>query len=150
MAIVIHMRSSVTRRRPYGASQARALLDEVLPAAPDVPIQIAHLAGAGGYDDPLVDEAVAVFVEAISNRDARMARVYFDVSGVAGLGLWAEKANLIAERIRQLGVDRILYGSDGAGGGNPTPREAWIAFRQLPLTEVEFRTIEKNVAPYMK
>src|SRR5438445_2022934 len=32
MAIVIHMRSSVTRKRPYGAEQARALLNGVLPA----------------------------------------------------------------------------------------------------------------------
>jgi predicted TIM-barrel fold metal-dependent hydrolase len=150
MAIVVHMRPSVTRRRPYGAKQAQDFLNEVLPAAPDVPVQIAHLAGAGGYDDPSVDQALAVFVEAISKRDARMARVYFDVSGVAGLGRWQEKVNLIAMRIRQLGVDRVLYGSDGAGGGNPSPREAWAAFRRLPLTDIEFRTIENNVAPYMK
>jgi predicted TIM-barrel fold metal-dependent hydrolase len=47
MAIVVHMRPSVTRRRPYGAAQAQVFLDKVLPAAPDVPVQIAHLAGAG-------------------------------------------------------------------------------------------------------
>jgi hypothetical protein len=44
MAIVVHMRSSVTRQRPYGAAQARMFLGRVLPAAPDVPVQIAHLA----------------------------------------------------------------------------------------------------------
>jgi predicted TIM-barrel fold metal-dependent hydrolase len=150
MAIVVHMRPSVTRRREYGANQVRAFLNKVLPSAPDVPIQIAHIAGAGGYDDPSVDQALAVFVDAIANRDRRMARVYFDVSGVAGLGQWVEKANLIATRIRQLGVGRILYGSDGARGSNPSPREAWAAFRRLPLSDVEFRTIENNVAPYMK
>ena len=47
MAIVIHMRSSITRNRPYGALEARALIERVLPSAPDVPIQIAHLTGAG-------------------------------------------------------------------------------------------------------
>ena len=52
MAIVVHMRSSVTRQRPYGEEQARVVLNEVLPAAPDVAVQIAHLAGAGGDDDP--------------------------------------------------------------------------------------------------
>jgi predicted TIM-barrel fold metal-dependent hydrolase len=150
MAIVVHMRSSVTRKRPYGATEARIFLNEVIPAAPDVPIQIAHLAGAGGYDDPLVDQALAVFVAAIANDDARMARVYFDVSGVAGLGEWVEKVNLVATRIRELGVARILYGSDGAGGGNLTPREAWAAFRQLPLSEAEFLTIANNIAPYMR
>ena len=79
-----------------------------------------------------------------------MAHVYFDASGVAGLGKWVDKASLIATRIRQLGVGRILYGSDGAGGGNLAPREAWAAFRQLPLSDVEFRTIENNIAPYMR
>ena len=33
-----------------------------------------------------------------------MAHVYFDASGVAGLGEWVIKASLIATRIRQLGV----------------------------------------------
>lgn len=150
MAIIVHMRSSVTRRRPYGADQARIFLNEILPVVPDVPIQIAHLAGAGGYDDPLVDQALAVFADAITKQDRRMAHVYFDASGVAGLGQWVDKASLIAERIQQLGVGRVLYGSDGAGGGNLAPREAWAAFRQLPLSDDEFRAIENNVAPYMR
>jgi len=150
MAIVVHMRSSVTKRRPYGATEARIFLKEVLPAAPDIPVQIAHLTGAGGYDDPTIDQALVVFVDAIANRDSRMTHVYFDVSGVAGLGQWLDKASVLATRIRQLGVDRILYGSDGAGGDNPTPQEAWAAFRRIPLSDDEFRTIETNIAPYMR
>jgi len=109
MAIVVHLRSSVTRRRPYGAAHAQVFLDKVLPAAPDVPVQIAHLAGAGGYDDPTIDQALGVFVEAIARADTHMAHVYFDASGVAGFGQWVDKANLIAARIRQLGVQRVLY-----------------------------------------
>jgi uncharacterized protein len=149
MAIVVHLRSSVSRKRPYGASHARAFLNEVLPAAPEVPVQIAHLAGAGGYDDPLVDEAVGVFVEAVANGDVRLTHVYFDVSGVAGLGEWEQKADLIARRIRQLGVHRILFGSDGAVG-EYTPQRATAAFRQLPLSVSEFETIRNNIAPYMR
>jgi predicted TIM-barrel fold metal-dependent hydrolase len=150
MAILVHMRPSVTMRRPYGAVQAHSFLSNVLPEAPDVAVQIAHLAGAGGYDDPSIDQALEVFVAAIANQDARMARVYFDVSGVVGLGAWVSKMGLVASRIRQLGVERILYGSDGAGGGNLTPREAWRAFRKLPLSDIEFRTIETNLAPYLR
>jgi uncharacterized protein len=149
MALVVHLRSSITRKRPYGANEARIFLDEVLPAAPDVAVQIAHLTGSGGYGDP-IDQAVAVFVEAIAEHGARMAKVYFDVSGVAGLGQWVDKVDLIAKRIRELGVERVLYGSDGAGGGNLTPREAWRVFRQLPLSDAEFRTIESNIAPYLR
>lgn len=150
MAIIVHMRSSVTLRRPYGADQARIFLNELLPLAPDVPVQIAHLAGAGAYDDPLVDQALAVFVDAVAKQDRRMTHVYFDVSGVVGYGNWAEKAGLIATRIRQLGVTRVLYGSDGFGGGNLAPREAWAAFLQLPLSDAEFHTIANNIAPYMQ
>jgi predicted TIM-barrel fold metal-dependent hydrolase len=150
MAIVVHMRPSVTQRRPYGARQARIFLSEALPAAPDVPIQIAHLAGAGGYDDPSVDQALAVFADAIAKQDTRMAHVYFDVSGVAGYGRSADKVSLITARIRHLGIDRILYGSDGAGQGNLAPREAWAAFLQLSLSDDEFRTIANNIAPYMQ
>jgi uncharacterized protein len=150
MALVVHMRSSLTRKRPYGANEARIFVNKVLPCAPDVPVQIAHLAGAGSYDDPTVDEALAVFADACTKRDKRMAHVYFDVSGVVGYGQWQEKVTLLVTRIRQVGVERILYGSDGARGGNLAPREAWIAFRKLTLTYAEFHTIENNLLPFMK
>jgi hypothetical protein len=48
----------------------------------DVPIQIAHLAGAGGYRDPLMDQALSVFVEAIQRGDPRTRNLYFDVTTV--------------------------------------------------------------------
>jgi uncharacterized protein len=150
MAIVAHLRSTISQRRPYGAPQARVLLAEVLPSAPDVPIQIAHLAGGGGYDDPLVDEAMSVWAAAAAAHDARLAHVYFEVSGVAGVGLWAQRKDLIVARIRQIGVDRILYGSDGAAGPGRSPREAWQSFTELPLSDAEIRTVASNVAPYMR
>jgi uncharacterized protein len=149
MAVVVHMRSSVTAKRPYGAPSARAFLNDVLPFAPDVPVQIAHLAGAGGYDDPAIDEALAVFVAAIANHDPRMKNVYFDASGVIGVEKPTEKLELVATRIRQIGVDRVLYGSDGALPPAYTPKKAWEAFRRLPLNDAEFTIIANNRAPYM-
>ena len=50
----------------------------------------------------------------------------------------------------EIGIDRIVYGSDGAAAAILAPREAWATFRQLPLTEAEFRAIADNVAPYMR
>jgi predicted TIM-barrel fold metal-dependent hydrolase len=150
MAITVHMHSSVTRKRSYGAREARIFLNEILPAAPHIPIQIAHLAGSGGYDDAGTDEALSVFIDAIAKHDPRMAHVYFDISGVAGLGHWAEKKDLIAKRIRQVGVKRILWGSDGAFGGGMTPQQAVDAFQELPLSKQEFQTIYGNVTPYMR
>ncbi|MEP6495336.1 MAG: hypothetical protein ABJF01_21800 [bacterium] len=52
-------------------------------------------------------------------------------------------------RIRQLGVERILYGSD-AMSGDVTPKTMAAAFHRLPLSDAEFRVIENNIAPYMK
>lgn len=150
MAIAVHLHPSIDRRRPYGAAEARIFIDEVLPAAPDVPVQIAHLAGAGGYDETSTDEALLVFIRAIERRDPRLKRVYFDVSGVAGYGHWLEKAGLIAGRIRRIGIKRILFGSDGYGYGNLTPRDAWAAFCKLPLSKQELQTIGGNIAPYMR
>jgi predicted TIM-barrel fold metal-dependent hydrolase len=149
MALLLHLHPSVSMRRPYGATEANVFLTEVLPAAPDVPVQIAHLGGSGGYDDA-VDEALAVFVAAIDREDRLTANLYFDVSGVARVGAWTTaKANQVATRIRQLGLRRVLYGSDAAVPGN-SPRDAWENFRSLPLTDVELETIEGNVAPYAR
>jgi hypothetical protein len=49
MPIVVHMHTSIDNQRKYGAEQASVFLNELLAAAPDVPVQIAHLAGSGGY-----------------------------------------------------------------------------------------------------
>ncbi|HTE48092.1 MAG TPA: amidohydrolase family protein, partial [Gemmatimonadaceae bacterium] len=149
MAIAVHMHPSTSMRRPYSAAQATAFLTEVLPAAPNVPVQIAHLTGAGTYDDPATDEALGVFVAAIANHDRRMTNVYFDISGIAGVGKWTERANVIVARIREIGIEHILYGSDAMAGGS-TPKTMSTAFRQLPLTDAEFHTIEGNMTSYMK
>jgi predicted TIM-barrel fold metal-dependent hydrolase len=149
MAIVVHLRSTINRQRPYGAEQVRSFISNVLPSAPDIPVQIAHLAGGGGYDDPLVDQAIGAFVDAVDAHDPRLAHVYFEVSGVAGLGQYAQQAGLVARRIRQLGVERVLYGTDGTSPGRSV-RDAWEVFLKLPLTDAEFRTIAANVAPYMR
>ena len=149
MPIVVHAHANVNNNRPYGREQARIFLDSLLPSAPDVPVQIAHLAGAGRYDDS-TDHALAVYADAIAKHDPRAAHLYFDVSGLDGLAAMPpERTALIVSRLRQIGLDRILYGSDGASPGFG-PREYWASFRTLPLTDEEFHTIAGNVAPYMR
>jgi uncharacterized protein len=56
----------------------------------------------------------------------------------------------IATRIRQLGVSRVLYGSDAAASPLTYPKAGWEAFQRLPLTRAEFGAIAGNIAPYMK
>jgi predicted TIM-barrel fold metal-dependent hydrolase len=149
LPIVVHMHTSISKHRNYGRDEALVFLNELLPAAPDVPVQIAHLAGAGDYDTT-TDAALNVFVEAIARHDPRVKNLWFDVTSVVLAGISPDKAKLVASRIRQIGLRRVLYGSDAHAGGNPAPREGWAAFRELPLTEAEFSTIAQNLAPYMR
>jgi hypothetical protein len=71
-------------------------------------------------------------------------------TSVALPSMTADQAALIAKRIRQLGLQRIVYGSDAASGGNLTPREGWAEFLKVPLSNAEFRKIATNVPPYMR
>ncbi len=149
LAMVIHMRASISRKRPYGARQAEIFLEQLAPLAPDVVVQIAHLAGTGpGYEDPPADSAMAFFADAVERGDPRTKNLWFDVTSVVDRNIAPATAALVARRIRQVGVKRILYGTDAAVGTNLRPRESWAAFRRLPLTEDEFKQIARNIAPY--
>ena len=149
MAIVIHMRASISRKLPYGAQQAQIFLDSLLPLAPDVVVQIAHLAGTGpGYNDPPADSAMAVLADAVQRGDPRTKNLWFDVTTVVDSAITPAQAALVAKRIRQVGPRRVLYGSDAAPVGLPKPRQWWAAFLKLPLTHEEFEQIARNVAPY--
>jgi predicted TIM-barrel fold metal-dependent hydrolase len=143
LPIAVH----VQRGDDPGVEQAEILLAQVLPLAPDIVVQIAHLAGSGpGWND----EALAVFAEAVARGDPRTARLYFDLATVAE-DQSHDRLTQLARRIRQIGVGRILYGSDGAWGGRPTPRQQWGMFQgMVPLSEAEIAAIARNAAPYLE
>jgi uncharacterized protein len=150
MAIVVHMRASISKKRPYGPEQARAFL-QLLSFAPDVPVQIAHLASSGpGYADPDAHSVIEVLADAIAKKDRRTRKLWFDVASNAHPRNPPETSELMVKLIRRIGVERILYGSDAATGNNLQPRESWEAFRQLKLSQNEFKTIAGNVAPYFR
>jgi len=149
MPIVVHMHTSIDNRRKYGADQARVFLDQLLPAAPDVSVQIAHLAGSGGFP-ATTDSALGIFTEAIAKRDARMKNVWFDATAVVRPDTPPNDLERIAARIRQIGVERVVYGSDAAASPLAYPKAGWAAFQRVPLTTAEFRVIATNVTPYMR
>jgi predicted TIM-barrel fold metal-dependent hydrolase len=128
----------------YGRNQAEAFLSQVLPAAPDIPVQIAHFAGGGpGY----TDEALEVYADAITANDPRTKHLFFDVATVADQQT-EEVLKTFAKRIRQVGLQRVLFGTDL---GPPAARQSWLTFRTtVPLTDEEFKTIAGNVAPYFR
>lgn len=132
----------------YGPAHSEAFLKDIAPSAPDVPIQIAHLAATGpGYHS---DDALEVYAKAAVARDERMRNIYFDVSGMVLRETAPDTLTLVAKRLRQLGLQRILFGSDRGGTFNEPPDAAWAAFRRLPLTDDEFRTVAENGAPYLR
>ncbi|HEX5727191.1 MAG TPA: amidohydrolase family protein [Longimicrobiaceae bacterium] len=144
MAIVVHSES----RGAYGRAQAEAFLDVLLPAAPDVPVQIAHLWGGNQYRA----EPLAVYAAAIAAGDPRTRNLYFDLTEVVPGARGSEDAlREIAERIRQIGLDRVLYGSDATTAGGARVAQRWAELRhRLPLTDAELRDIADNVAPYLR
>ena len=156
MAIVVHMRASISLNRPYGAEQVRAFLEQLLPLATNIPVQVAHLAGSGpGFNDPKQDAALDAFVAAIDVRSPQttvrnLNNLWFDLTTSIHPSNSPERAALALKRIRQLGIKRILYGTDVALGGNQRPREAWAEISKLGLTPDELKTIATNRAPYMK
>jgi predicted TIM-barrel fold metal-dependent hydrolase len=151
LAIVVHMRASIGKGRPYGARQAKIFIEQVLPAAPDVTVQVAHFGGTGpGYEDPPSREAMAVMAAAVARHDSQTRNLYFDVASIVDRVIKPELAQLVADTIRQVGTDKVLYGTDSAQGGNLRPRESWAAFRKLPLTEAEFAQIAGNAPPYFR
>jgi predicted TIM-barrel fold metal-dependent hydrolase len=148
LAIVVHLRTR--RARQYGAPQAQTFIDELLAAAPDVAVQIAHFTGGGAPEDAPADAALREFIAAIQRRDPRVRKLYFDVALVVPAAVSPARAQFLADRLRELGLKRVLYGSDGGDPTDPPPKAQLQAFHQLPLSDAEFRTIERNVAPYLK
>ena len=150
MAIIVHMRASISKKRPYGPEQARAFL-ELLSFAPDIPVQIAHLASSGpGYVDPPAHSVIEVLADAVAKKDPRTRKLWFDVASNAHPTNPAETSERLVKLIRQISVKRIVYGSDAAAGTNLQPRESWEAFRQLKLSAKEIKTIAENVVPYFR
>jgi predicted TIM-barrel fold metal-dependent hydrolase len=61
-----------------------------------------------------------------------------------------EDLQQIAARIRQIGVERVLYGSDAAASPLAYPKAGWAALQRLPLTTDELRVVATNIPPYMR
>jgi predicted TIM-barrel fold metal-dependent hydrolase len=140
--VLVHMRARGGTN--YGAEDARLFLERIVPAAPDVEIIVAHLGVAGPGYGAQGDEVMAVFGEAGERNDRSMQNLYFDVATNVTAETSAEEAALIARRIRQVGLRRVLYGSDLVPPGGSV-RAGWEIFRtKLPLTPAEIAIIAGN------
>ena len=143
LPIAVHVRASPESGREH----AEVLLNQILPAAPDVPVQIAHLWGGAGFSEG----ALAAYADAVAARRPA-SNLYFDVAEIASVIRNDQGAlKRAAALMRRIGMVRIVYGSGGPEFRNLQPREAWIAFRKsMPLSDEEFSAIASNVAPYAR
>ncbi|HEX8410751.1 MAG TPA: amidohydrolase family protein [Thermoanaerobaculia bacterium] len=152
LAIVVHPGNNEMQ----GRARTKVLFDQILTATPDIVVQLAHLWGGGAWTDG-ADETLAAYAEMMSSKHPAAKNVWFDMSEsamiAADLGDKRDEVlRIIAARIRQIGPERILYGTDGPGLlGHMAPKAAWEQFRTIvPLTAEELAIVENNVAPYMK
>ena len=154
MPIVIHLQN---RAEDYGARDVRSFLREVLPAAPDVPGQVAHLAGHGGYG-PDNAAAVRVFARALEEHPEQTANLFFDMAAspvplhrARGDSALVEQVRTInrmaAEGIRALGPDRIVYGSDWPAASG---RYLEGIRASLPLPDSTLADLLDDPAPYLR
>lgn len=137
----------VAAREGYGRAHAEIIVNQILPEAPDVPVIIAHLWGGGA----LSESALAVYADAVSSGHPAAKNLYFELAQASLVAGSDEEYELLARRMRQIGLHRIYYGSDGPQFGGAPPRVVWKHFRRnLPLTDDELKLIANNVAPFVK
>lgn len=160
LPVAVHMR---TRAPDYGAEDAAIFIDQVLSQAPDVPVQIAHMAGWGGYDDA-ADAAMSAFVDALAEEQRGVSHVSFGLGAVvfqpeaAGadtvLADEVREANhRLAARIRDVGTERVVYATDWPSWpptidpATKIERNILLIRTALPLSDWEIDDILRNVAP---
>jgi predicted TIM-barrel fold metal-dependent hydrolase len=141
LAIVVHARTQAG----LSAELAAIFLAEVVVAAPNVPVQIAHMANSW--------PAASFFADAIAAGDPRSRRLYFDLTQAVPIAADEQTPEFMAEAaatLRRIGLERIFYGSDMGVATNPAPREWWKAIGKLPLSDDELRVIAANEPPYLR
>ena len=98
MPIVAHLWTN-PEYETEGGQHAKIFLEQLLPEAPDITIQIAHLAGGGRS----TDVALAVFADATAANNPLTKNLYFDVAtstvGQSKAGLQKD-----ADWMRQIGL----------------------------------------------
>jgi len=143
----------------YGRTDAEIFIREVLSAAPDVTVQVAHMGGAGMFSKTTV-EAVKAFAAALENKPRLMDDVYFDLGAVTAdpsaaraqedtsrAKQYRTTHRRTARWIERVGPDRVVFGSDYFARSIP---DYVSTLRQLPLKDALLRDVFDNRAPYLQ
>lgn len=144
LAIAIHLRP---RTMTYGAADIRRFLAEVLPAAGDTPVQIAHAGGWGGIDEATLS-ALAAFADAKEAQPEQFSNVRWDLAGVWDTMTAPSDLRDLAALVRRIGPEYFVVGSDWPFNSDLADYYSEI-FPLLPLTPEESEAIRGNVPPYL-
>lgn len=140
--VLVHMRARGGAN--FGPEDVWLLLAQVVPRAPNTEIVIAHLGFAGPGYPPENDAIMAAFGQAALRSDPNMRNIYFDVATNVTVETTSEEAALVARRLREVGIERVLYGSDLSPPGGSI-RAGWEIFRgKIPFTQAEFDELAGN------
>ena len=143
LAVVIHLRTQVM---DYGAEDMIRFIDRVLPASAGAPVQIAHVGGWGEVDQATLS-ALEAFAQAAAADPSRFKNVRLDLAGVWKAETPGALKTSLVGLMRLAGLTRFVPGSDW-----PFTRylvKAYdLTYPTLPLTDAEWRTVRRNVAPY--
>jgi len=140
--VLVHMRAR--GGEDFGAEDGRLFLEQVVPMAPGIEVIVAHLGASSPGYPAQNDEVMAVFGAAAQKRDRRMRNIYFDVSANVTDEMTPEQGAQLAQRLRQVGLKRILYGSDLSAPGGSIGA-GWEIFRtRSGLTPAEVRLVFTN------
>lgn len=153
LAIIVH---TWTRNPDFGAEDIKVFINELLPLAEGIPVQVAHLGGPGTFSE-VTAEAAGVFADEIENENPAMENVYFDIAEVLHHSSRAENQEQLegmkmanrdlAGLITKLGTERVLWGTDWIAG----PVEIYLAKLQpMPLPDEAWEEIRNNTAPYFR
>lgn len=124
LPITVHMR---TLNNDYGAIDANIFINKLLVHTKHIKVQVAHMAGWGGYD-VATDAALQVFINAFNKGTISRENIFFDISAVipqpgeswtltVGNDSTQNKAAFNAKvalikKINAIGTSNILFGSD--------------------------------------
>jgi predicted TIM-barrel fold metal-dependent hydrolase len=142
----------------YGYREARIFIDEVLASAPDVTVQIAHMAGGGSPpEDSARKSPMRAFVDASAKQPDLMEEdVVFDLSasfrspaGHEGDTLRTIQAfnERLARQIQDIGLDHVVFGSDWPS--LPEPGRSAETLRSI-LDPQTVASLFDNRAPYVR
>jgi predicted TIM-barrel fold metal-dependent hydrolase len=145
LPLVVHLRSIPD----YSPADVQRFIDEVLPKAGDIPIQIAHAGGFGGLDEATLG-ALQTWAVAIRRQAPGTENLVFDLGLVIVSDKTdAEQARRLVAAIRAIGVERFVIGSDWPSVYTPDVHNRLLQ-SQLPLTRAEWKIILANRAPYLR